>query len=116
MKIRLQAEGRLPPGTPKRYNGSIDAYSKIIKNEGIKGLWAGLIPNIMRNSIMNAAELASYDQIKSSLLFYFPKLNPDMKSIHFICGLAAGFIAVLIASPVDVIKTRVMNVIFQLKN
>ena len=34
VKIRLQAEGRLPPGTPKRYNGSIDAYQKIIKSEG----------------------------------------------------------------------------------
>jgi len=34
VKIRLQAEGRKPPGEPMKYNGSIDAYQKIIKNEG----------------------------------------------------------------------------------
>jgi len=60
---------------------------------------------------MNAAELASYDQIKSSISARFPKLNPDMKSLHFLSALCAGFIAVVVASPVDVIKTRVMNVL-----
>jgi solute carrier family 25 uncoupling protein 8/9 len=34
VKIRLQAEGRLPEGVPRRYNGSIDAYTKIIAAEG----------------------------------------------------------------------------------
>lgn len=59
---------------------------------------------------MNAAELASYDQIKSSIITSFPTVNPDSTFLHFFCGLAAGFIAVVFASPVDVIKTRVMNV------
>lgn len=110
VKIRLQAEGKKAPGEPRRYQGSIDAYKKIVAEEGVKGLYSGLFPNIIRNSVMNAAELASYDQIKSSLLTRFPKANPDSKALHFTCGLSAGFIAVVCASPVDVIKTRVMNV------
>lgn len=32
--------------------------------EGIGALWTGLGPNIARNAIINAAELASYDQVK----------------------------------------------------
>lgn len=36
--------------------------------EGVGALWTGLGPNIARNAIINAAELASYDQIKESLL------------------------------------------------
>jgi solute carrier family 25 uncoupling protein 8/9 len=112
VKIRLQAEGKKDPGVPRRYKGSLDAYSKIVKEEGVKGLYSGLFPNIIRNSIMNAAELASYDQIKSSLIKKFPNVNPDSKMLHFFCGLSAGFIAVVFASPVDVIKTRVMNVIY----
>jgi hypothetical protein len=59
---------------------------------------------------MNAAELASYDQIKTYLVKKFPSVNPDAKALHFCCGLTAGFLAVVCASPVDVIKTRVMNV------
>jgi len=34
VKIRLQAEGRKPPGVPMKYSGSIDAYQKIIAQEG----------------------------------------------------------------------------------
>jgi hypothetical protein len=63
---------------------------------------------------MNAAELASYDQIKTFMCKTFPTVNPDAKMLHFFCGLAAGFLAVVCASPVDVIKTRVMNVIITL--
>ncbi len=38
------------------------------RQEGIAGLWKGLGPNVARNAIINAAELASYDQVKESLL------------------------------------------------
>ncbi len=42
----------------------MDCYSKIVAEKGVGGLWIGVVPNIMRNSIINAAELASYDQFK----------------------------------------------------
>ena len=31
VKVRLQAEGKLPPGVPRRYTGALDAYSKIVR-------------------------------------------------------------------------------------
>ena len=34
VKVRLQAEGRLPAGAVRRYNGAIDAYRKIIAQVG----------------------------------------------------------------------------------
>mmetsp|Transcript_19347 Transcript_19347/g.16563 ORF Transcript_19347/g.16563 Transcript_19347/m.16563 type:complete len:126 (+) Transcript_19347:313-690(+) len=68
VKIRLQAEGRLPEGVPKKYSGVMDAYSKIFAQEGLGGLWRGWGPNVMRNSIINAVELASYDEIKYQLI------------------------------------------------
>ena len=55
-------------GEPRMYNGSIDCYKKIVAADGIGGLWTGLAPNVMRNSIINAAELASYDQYKEIIL------------------------------------------------
>jgi solute carrier family 25 uncoupling protein 8/9 len=47
-----------------RYTGTIDCYKKILAADGITGLWVGIIPNILRNSVINAAEIASYDQYK----------------------------------------------------
>jgi solute carrier family 25 uncoupling protein 8/9 len=64
VKVRLQAEGKLPPGVPRRYSGAMNAYSTIAKQEGVTKLWTGLGPNVARNAIINAAELASYDQVK----------------------------------------------------
>lgn len=31
VKVRLQAEGKLPPGVPRRYSGALNAYSTIIR-------------------------------------------------------------------------------------
>ena len=93
VKVRLQAEGKLAAGVPKRYTGALNAYSTIVRQvvimlswklrlcisllkallqicliwlwqEGVRALWTGLGPNVARNAIINAAELASYDQVK----------------------------------------------------
>ena len=59
---------------------------------------------------MNAAELATYDQVKTTILNYFPSARGDDKRLHVACGLVAGFVGVVFASPADVTKTRLMNV------
>jgi len=107
VKIRLQAEGKLPAGVPRRYTGTADAFSKIFKSEGLLGFWKGVGPNIIRNSIINAAELATYDQAKQTILK--SGLLKDGLACHFASGLTAGFMATLFGSPADVLKTRIMN-------
>lgn len=61
VKIRLQAQNRFLDPANVKYKGSIDCYKKTIAADGVKGLWVGVIPNIMRNSVINAAEIATYD-------------------------------------------------------
>ncbi|XP_022642314.1 mitochondrial uncoupling protein 2 isoform X2 [Vigna radiata var. radiata] len=106
VKVRLQSEGHLPSGVPRRYSGAIDAYLTILKQEGIGALWTGLGPNIARNAIINAAELASYDKVKRviTLLGFM-----DNVYTHLLAGLGAGLFAVFIGSPVDVVKSRMMG-------
>jgi len=108
VKVRLQAEGKLPPGVPRRYNGALDAYSKIIKSEGVKGLWTGIGPNVLRNATINASELATYDEVKSLIVKRKGWMNDNIYA-HFVCSAIAGFVAAVVGSPVDVIKTRIMG-------
>ena len=42
VKIRLQQHG----GT---YKGPLDAAAKILRHEGVAGLWSGAMPTVMRN-------------------------------------------------------------------
>ncbi|CAN6471457.1 unnamed protein product [Victoria cruziana] len=107
VKVRLQAEGKLPPGVPRRYSGAMNAYATIIRQEGLGALWTGLGPNIARNAIINAAELASYDQVKQTIL-KIPGFSDNVFT-HLLSGLGAGFFAVCIGSPVDVMKSRMMG-------
>ncbi|KAM7260081.1 hypothetical protein ACFE04_015822 [Oxalis oulophora] len=107
VKVRLQAEGKLPAGVPGRYSGAINAYVTIVRQEGLGALWTGLGPNIARNAIINAAELASYDQVKETIM-QIPGFH-DSVFTHLLAGLGAGFFAVCIGSPIDVVKSRMMG-------
>ncbi|KAJ6750244.1 hypothetical protein OIU85_000842 [Salix viminalis] len=107
VKVRLQAEGKLPAGVPRRYSGALNAYSTILRQEGVGALWTGIGPNIARNAIINAAELASYDQVKETIL-KIPGFTDNVVT-HLFAGLGAGFFAVCIGSPVDVVKSRMMG-------
>uniref|UniRef100_A0A0E0N8D1 Uncoupling protein n=1 Tax=Oryza rufipogon TaxID=4529 RepID=A0A0E0N8D1_ORYRU len=106
VKVRLQADGKAT--TVKRhYSGALNAYATIIRQEGIGALWTGLGPNIARNAIINATELASYDQLKQMFL-KLPGFTDNVFT-HLLAGLGAGFFAVCIGSPVDVVKSRMMG-------
>ena len=107
VKIRLQSQFRNPDPNAKKLKGSIDTYRTILRTDGIRGLWLGIIPNILRNSIINAAEIAAYDQYKEWFL-KFTKF-PDNIALHFVCGFLAGFTATCVGSPFDVVKTRMMS-------
>lgn len=67
----------------------------------------GVLPNITRNAIVNAAELVSYDLIKEAILRR--RLLTDNWPCHFVSAFGAGFCTTCVASPVDVVKTRYMN-------
>ena len=105
LKVRFQNDIR--SGTGPRYKGVVDAAMTILKKEGLYQFYQSLMPNIIRNSIINAVELASYSQIKTT---FIEKnwMNDGMK-LHFTASAIAGFLAVIFGSPADVIKSRIMD-------
>ncbi|XP_029304745.1 LOW QUALITY PROTEIN: mitochondrial uncoupling protein 2-like [Cottoperca gobio] len=106
VKVRFQAQVRLADGG-RRYNSTLDAYRTIARDEGVRGLWKGCMPNITRNAIVNCSELVTYDIFKELILKY--DLMTDNLPCHFTAAFGAGFCTTIVASPVDVVKTRFMN-------
>ena len=92
-------------GKPKLYEGTMDCYRKMYAEGGIPNFWTGWGPNVIRNSVINASELAAYDQYKQIALGYMRDGIP----CHVVCATFAGITAVIFGSPVDVLKTRLMN-------
>lgn len=95
--------------TGTRYTrGVLGAFSSTYKAEGLSGLWQGVVPNMQRAYIVNAAELATYDQVKTFLVGSFG-LEKDSVFTHLIASMSAGVVAALCSQPVDLAKNRLMN-------
>ncbi|CAF0720247.1 unnamed protein product [Rotaria sordida] len=102
LKIRMQANH--PSVQGKRL---FSAMISIAKKEGIRGLWSGVLPTAQRAAIVSGVELALYDSVKQQLIFRFN--SSDTIGTHFLSSFIAGFAGALASTPIDVIRTRLMN-------
>ncbi|XP_044469590.1 mitochondrial uncoupling protein 5-like [Mangifera indica] len=105
--VRMQADGRLPPTQRRNYKSVVDAITRMAKQEGVTSLWRGSSLTVNRAMLVTASQLASYDQIKEMILA--KEVMREGLGTHVTASFAAGFIAAVVSNPVDVIKTRVMN-------
>ncbi|CAN0877271.1 Mitochondrial uncoupling protein 4 [Linum grandiflorum] len=105
--VRMQADGRLPLAQRRNYSSVVDAIGRMSKQEGVCSLWRGSSLTVNRAMIVTASQLASYDQIKEYILE--KGVMADGLGTHVTASFAAGFVASVASNPVDVIKTRVMN-------
>ncbi|XP_047149455.1 mitochondrial uncoupling protein 5-like [Vigna umbellata] len=105
--VRMQADGRLPPSQRRNYKSVVDAITRMTKDEGVTSLWRGSSLTVNRAMIVTASQLASYDQFKEMILE--KGVMRDGLGTHVTASFAAGFVAAVMSNPVDVIKTRVMN-------
>ncbi len=111
VKVRFQAAAR---SGGAKYSSTLGAYKCIAKNEGFQGLWRGTFPNVARNSIVSVAEIVCYDVFKD--LIIRNRILDNGIPCHFSAAVMAGFSATVVASPVDVVKTRFMNSTGKYKN
>lgn len=58
--------------------------------------------------IVTAGQLASYDQAKEAFVHY-AQMREDDVGTHISASLTAGVVASVASNPVDLIKTRLMN-------
>lgn len=108
VKVRVQADGRLRLiGKQPRYNGAVDAARKIIAQEGVAGLYTALGSSVWRAAIINAAGISSYDHTKQ---FVKRTLGSDQGwAPQMVGSLVAGVSTTIVSTPLDVVKTRLMN-------
>ncbi|XP_052810692.1 mitochondrial uncoupling protein 2-like [Mya arenaria] len=104
VKIRMQVVGA---GMGSMPGGTMRAYLDIARKDGFRGLWRGYVPNVIRNTITGVCELVTYDLIKEKILSM--NLMTDSFPCHVVSGFSAGFVATVVASPVDVVKTRYIS-------
>ncbi|CEP60397.1 NAD+ transporter LALA0_S01e09824g [Lachancea lanzarotensis] len=103
-KTRLQAQG-LRPASIKYYNGIVGTLSTIVRDEGVRGLYKGLVPIVMGYFPTWMIYFTVYEKSKKR----YPQIfgSSDFFS-HSLSALTAGSISTILTNPVWVVKTRLM--------
>ncbi|KAH6808717.1 Mitochondrial substrate carrier family protein [Perilla frutescens var. frutescens] len=101
-------------GEPKVYPNMRSAFSDILGNRGIRGLYAGLTPTLIEIIPYAGLQFGTYDTFKRWAMAwnryrstYAVEADDAPSSFQlFLCGLAAGTCAKGVCHPLDVVKKR----------
>ncbi|CCF56069.1 hypothetical protein KAFR_0A06340 [Kazachstania africana CBS 2517] len=109
VNIRMQNDSALPSNLRRNYKNVFDGIYKIVKYEnGLKACFIGWKPNVLRGILMTSSQAVTYDSTKLKLVNSF-HFSDNSHWTHFLSSLFAGLVATTVSSPVDVIKTKIMN-------
>jgi len=104
--IRMQSDGHWPPEARRGYRHVFHGLSCIIRDEGIRRLWRGCSPTVLRAALVTMSQIGTYEEVKSRAL---AAGFQDGLPLHLGCAISSATVACLVTSPVDVVKTRIMN-------
>ena len=108
VKIKLQQQRGLSPEL-LRYKGPVHCAQTIVREEGLRGLWAGAAPTVMRNGTNQAVMFTAKNAFDVLL---WKKHEGDGRVLQpwqsMISGFLAGTAGPVCTGPFDVVKTRLM--------
>lgn len=104
-KTRLQAQGLQSVGENRYYNGMLGTFSTIIRDEGVRGLYKGLVPIIMGYFPTWMIYFSFYEFCKD----FYPRMLPHQDFLSYsLSAITAGAVSTTVTNPIWVIKTRLM--------
>lgn len=104
--IRMQADAMKPLEQRQNFKSAFDAIGRLVRKEGVRSLWNGSAPNIVRAMSTNFGQLAFFSESKHQIKQH-TNLSPRTQT--GVAALLAGFIGSVISLPFDFIKTRLQN-------
>jgi solute carrier family 25 (mitochondrial oxoglutarate transporter), member 11 len=103
--VRMQADGTMPAAQRRGYKNVADALIRIIREEGVRGMFAGNAPVVGRAAMLNFGMLSTYDQCKEMAKPYFKSTEAQTA----VAKVSAGFFASFFSLPFDFVKTRMQK-------
>jgi solute carrier family 25 protein 34/35 len=108
VKTRLQSFSPfLPVGTQHQYRNAWDGLRQIYGAEGVRGLWRGVGPAMVRTGFGSSVQLPTYFFAKRVL-----QRNFDIKDgtpLHLMSSTASGFVVCCVMHPPDTVMSRMYN-------
>ncbi|XP_021231392.1 kidney mitochondrial carrier protein 1 [Numida meleagris] len=104
-KTRLQVQGQVNDAKYKeiRYRGMTHALVRIFREEGLKALYSGIAPAMLRQASYGTIKIGTYQSLKR---MFVERPEDETLMINVLCGILSGVISSSIANPTDVLKIR----------
>ncbi|KAM6341741.1 kidney mitochondrial carrier protein 1 isoform 1-T1 [Podargus strigoides] len=104
-KTRLQVQGQVNDAKYKeiRYRGMLHALVRICREEGLKALYSGIAPAMLRQASYGTIKIGTYQSFKR---MFVEHPEDETLMINVLCGILSGVISSSIANPTDVLKIR----------
>ncbi|KAH6987414.1 mitochondrial carrier domain-containing protein [Ilyonectria sp. MPI-CAGE-AT-0026] len=103
VKTRLQNQrGGAQPGQ-RLYNNSLDCFQKVIRNEGFRGLYSGVLPQLVGVAPEKAIKLTVNDLARG---FLTDKEGKIPVWAEMVAGGSAGACQVVFTNPLEIVKIR----------
>lgn len=92
--------------SPHRFKGTLEAFTKIARNEGLLTLWRGISVTLLMAIPANIVYFAGYEHLRdiSPLSTQYPAFNP------LVCGAFARILAATTVAPFELVKTRLQSI------
>jgi len=103
--VRMQADSTLAAAERRNYKNVVDALFRMAREEGLRGVFAGAQPTVIRALAVNVGQLSTYDTAKELLVPYVGSGKINVLVASFISGFSASFLSL----PFDFIKTRLQK-------
>lgn len=104
--VRMQSDGMKPKAERANYRSVFDALIRVARGEGLRGLYSGSYPTIIRAMSTNFGQLAFFSESKSQLK---KRTNLSFQNQTILASGIAGFFAAVFSLPFDFIKTRLQR-------
>lgn len=111
MKTRLQVQVKRKPGetgdhSDPHYASTWDAITKIVADDGIQGLYAGINGALLGVASTNFAYFYWYSIVRELYFKYQKVPAPPSTAVELTLGAIAGAVAQIFTIPVAVVTTR----------
>lgn len=108
VKTRLQSYSPfLPVGTQHHYKNAWDGLSQIYKSEGVKGLYRGVGPAMVRTGFGSSVQLPTYFFAKRRLVKHLGM--QEGLPLHLMSSTCSGFVVCCVMHPPDTVMSRMYN-------
>ncbi|XP_026664411.1 mitoferrin isoform X2 [Phoenix dactylifera] len=89
------------------YKGLADCVGRVLREEGIRAFYASYRTTVLMNAPFTAVHFATYEAAKRGLTEVSPdSANDEQLVVHATAGAAAGALAAVVTTPLDVVKTQ----------